>query len=363
MAWIGSWVLHPALGLLGYLVLLFPDGRLLSPRWRLVVWLFTGLAALVTLAAALQPGPLASVPTVNNPIDVTGAAGALAVVGSIGAPLNLLFASSFVASVILRFRRARGEERQQLKWFAYACVLGIVWFGVSTLLQLVQVPVGDLASNVLWGLDFAVFPIAVGIAILKYRLYAIDHLINRTLVYGTLTACVVSVYVVIVGALGVLFRSSENPFIAILATGLVALLFHPLRQRVQRSINRLMYGERDDPAAVLVRLGQRLEATLAPEAVLPTLVQTVQEALRLPYAAIALSHGETFEVAASTGKPVQDTLNLPLIYQGETVGQLRLAARTPGEAFSAADRHVLHTIAYQAGAAVHAVGTAIHGGG
>jgi len=355
LAWVGSWVLHPAVSLLGYLVLVFPNGRLPSHRWRLVVWLFTGVTALVTLSAALQPGPLVSVPTINNPLAVTGAASALALVGSIGTPLNLLFGSVFAASVILHFLRARGEERQQFKWLAYASILGIVWFGVSTLLQFLQVPVGDFASNVLWGLTFAGFPIAVGIAILKYRLYDIDLLINRTLVYGTLTACVVSVYVLIVGSLGVLFRSSENSLIAILATGLVALLFHPLRQRLQRGINRVMYGERDDPSAVLAHLGQRLEATLAPDAVLPTLVQTVREALRLPYAAIALAQGETFEVAASTGKPVPDTLNLPLVYQGETMGQLRLAARTPGEAFSAADRHVLHTIAYQAGAAVHTV--------
>ena len=176
-------------------------------------------------------------------------------------------------------------------------------------------------------LVFASLPLITGLAILKYRLYDIDRLINRTLVYGALTASVVSLYVLIVGSLGALFRSSDNPLLNILATDLIALFFHPLRQRLQRAVNRLLYGERDDPSAVLARLGQRLEATLPPEAVLPTIVQTLRDALRLPYVAIVLSQGETFEVAASTGKPVQDTLSLPLVYQGETLGQLLLGAR------------------------------------
>jgi signal transduction histidine kinase len=116
-----------------------------------------------------------------------------------------------------------------------------------------------------------------------------------------------------------------------------------------------MYGERDDPYAVLSRLGQRLEATLAPEYVLSTIIQTIQESLKLPYAAIALRQDDSFAVAAAAGVPVDDALRLPLVYQNETVGQLLLAPRAPGESFSSADRRLLEDLAREAGVAVHAV--------
>jgi len=134
-------------------------------------------------------------------------------------------------------------------------------------------------------------------------------------------------------------------------------VFQPLRDRLQRGVNRLMYGERDDPYSVLSRLGQRLEAALAPDAMLATIVETVKESLKLPYVAIALKLEDTdaFSVAASAGAPVAGPLTLPLVYQNETVGQLILAPRAPGETFSHADRRLLDDLARQAGVAVHAV--------
>ncbi len=130
-------------------------------------------------------------------------------------------------------------------------------------------------------------PTAIGIAILKHRLYDIDLIINRTL-SSALTACVVGLYVLVVGYLGQIFRTKDNLLISLIATGLVAVIFTPLRERLQKAVNRLMYGERDRPYAVLSRLGQRLEATLAPEAALRTIVETIAQALKLPYAAITL---------------------------------------------------------------------------
>src|SRR5439155_15380408 len=151
--------------------------------------------------------------------------------------------------------------------------------------------------------------------------------------------------------LGALLQAQGNPGIALLATGLIAVLFQPLRTRLQRMINRLMYGERDDPYAVLSRLGSRLEATLAPEAILPTLVETVGQALKLPYVAIALKQGEEFIPAASYGLSQDNLFILPLVYHTEPIGQLRLSPRAPGEAFTAADRRLLEDIAHQAGVA------------
>src|SRR5215211_3707759 len=123
-------------------------------------------------------------------------------------------------------------------------------------------------------------PVFTYIGILRYRLYDIDVVINRTLVYGALSACVVGIYVLAVVALGTVFQARGNLAVSLLATGFVAVLFQPLRSRLQRGVNRLMYGERDDPYAVVSRLGKRLEAALAPDAALNTVVQTVAQALK-----------------------------------------------------------------------------------
>ena len=191
---------------------------------------------------------------------------------------------------------------------------------------------------------------------LRRHLSDVRLLINRTLVYGTLTAIVVGIYVAVVGYLGLLFEEETgNLVISLFATGLIALLFQPLRTYLQRGVNRLMYGERDDPYAVLSRLGQRLEAALAPEAVLPTIVETVAQALKLPYVAIALKQDEEMVVTAAYGSSVNDPVTLPLVYQGETIGQLLLAPRRPGESLTAADWRLLQSIAQHAGVAAHAV--------
>jgi len=157
--------------------------------------------------------------------------------------------------------------------------------------------------------------------------------------------------------LGALFQAQGNLGIALLATGLIAVLFQPLRNRLQRAINRLMYGERDDPYRVLTRMGSRLEATLAPEAVLPTIVETVALALKLPYAAIALKEEDTFTPATSfgTSREGEGLVRLPLVAQHELVGELVLAPRAPGEAFTPADQRLLEDLTRQIGVAVYAV--------
>jgi signal transduction histidine kinase len=203
-------------------------------------------------------------------------------------------------------------------------------------------------------------PLAFGVAILRYRLFDIDVLLNRTLVYGGLTIGVTALYVLVVGGLGEGLRARQpgsNLALSLLATGLVAVSFQPLRQRLQRTVNRLVYGERDDPYAVLSRLSQRLEATLAPEAVLPTLAETIAQALKLPYVAVALQRAGTSEpqIVAAYGLPAAQTLRWPLTYQSEAVGELRVAPRGPSETFTSAEQQLLADIAHQAGVAAHAV--------
>ncbi|HEY7348627.1 MAG TPA: histidine kinase [Ktedonobacterales bacterium] len=244
--------------------------------------------------------------------------------------------------------------RQKFRWLIFAglvCAASTFFLWYLPPLILGQ-PLLD--ANGL-GLLVLPYPLILPIAILRYRLFDIDIILNRTLVYGILTVIVVGVYILVVSLLGIVWQTSGNALGSLLATGLIAVLFQPLRLRLQRVVNRLMYGERDDPYAVLSRLGRRLEATLAPEAVLPTIVETVAQALKLPYSAIALKQSEGFIPAASYGLPQGEPFILPLLYQTETIGQLQLAPRAPNEPFTTADRRLLADIAHQAGIAAHAV--------
>src|SRR5207245_71053 len=152
---------------------------------------------------------------------------------------------------------------------------------------------------------------------------------------------IVGIYVFVVAYLGALFRTSNNLFVSLLATGVVAVLFQPLRELLQRGANRLFYGQRDEPYAVITRLNRRLEATLTPETVLATIVETVSQALKLPYAAILLQDEDMLTIAASYGHQPAEPLTFPLIYQRKTIGQLQLAPRSPGEAFTPADVRLL----------------------
>jgi signal transduction histidine kinase len=283
----------------------------------------------------------------------------------------LLLTSIFVAllSLILRLRHASGNERQQLKWFFFAAVPLTVFlsllelmivanFTTDACIHLCRTPwLWEVFRAVRYAsiLALLIVPVFTYIAILRYHLYDIDVVINRTLVYGALSASVVGIYVLAVVALGALFQAQGNIAVSLLATGLVAVLFQPLRSRLQRGVNRLLYGERDDPYAVISRLGRRLEAALAPDTVLPTLVETIAQALKLPYAAILLKEDEGFRTAAAYGSPRGEPETLPLVYQREEMGRLVLSPRAPGEDFSDADRSLLGDLARQAEVAVHAV--------
>ena len=273
-----------------------------------------------------------------------------------------------VYSQAYRYRHVSNTvQRQQTKWVVFGITTALTGFvTVNVAVSGIALPsptsAGELTTLMvgaaLMNSALLLIPLSIGIAILRHHLFDIDILINRTLVYGALTVSVVGIYVLVVGYLSVLFRTAGGQgqlAISVLATGFVALLFQPLRYRLQRGVNRLMYGERDDPYTVLSRLGQRLEATLAPEAVLPTIVETVKESLKLPYTAITLKQDDAFVVAAASGAPVSEALCLPLVYQNKPVGQLLLGPRAPDESFSSADLRLLDDLAREAGVAVHAV--------
>jgi signal transduction histidine kinase len=378
VAWFSTclWIACPTLGV--FLILLFPEGRLPSRRWRIVTLAVILGAALVMVGFAFMPEMLILTHNyIENPFGLVGVVGggfttyelfgASRVIG-----MTLLLASTLAAlfSSILRLHRARGQARQQIKWFLFAAVpltafLGLVeldllisnlthdfWYRSIDLLQSAQILTPVLFVFVL---ALLAVPFFTYIAILRHRLYDIDLVINRTLLYGALTACVVGIYVLAVVALGTLFQTQGNLVISLSATALVAVMFQPLRGRLQRGVNRLMYGERDDPYAVISRLGRRLEAAIEPEAVLPTVVETIAQALKLPYTAILMDEEGQFRTAAAYGSPTEEPEVLPLVYQREEIGRLVLSPRAPGEEFSDADRALLEDLARQAEVAVHAV--------
>ncbi len=354
-----------------FLMLLFPAGRLPSRRCRIVVWAALFGAALTLLSNALGPHE-------NLRFGIVGVVGGVlttyelfAAMYCLGMTLLLASTTAALLSLILRLRRARGDERQQLKWFLYAAAPAAIGLSAAMLELVVTRFTTYLLFNTVyllppWLLFFAyanyvsivallVLPVCTYVAISRHRLYDIDRLINRTLVYGALTACIAGIYALAVGGIGTVFEARGNFGISLLAAVLVAVLFQPLRSRLQRGVNRLMYGERDDPYAVTSRLGRRLEAAIEPGAVLPTVTETIAQALKLPYAAILLKEGEGFRTTAAYGSPTGEPHAWPLVYQREEIGRLVIAPRAPGEEFSAADRRLLADLARQAEMAVHAV--------
>jgi hypothetical protein len=257
-AWYSSWWWYPTLaGVLVFTPLVFPTGRLLSARRRPVATVAAvGTAAIITLSA-LQPTLQDEDQPIRNPIGLAGVPdpeeGAL---GAILFGLLLLCAAAAVTSVVLRFRRAQAVERQQLKWFTYAATLLVLFLLLTDYLL---PPSG--AVEVLYGLVVALVPIAAGIAILRYRLYDIDRLINRTLVYGALTALLGAVYAAAVLVGGQLFGGvgGNPPSWAVAgATLAVAALFQPARRRIQAVVDRRFNRQKYDAARTVEAFSTRL---------------------------------------------------------------------------------------------------------
>lgn len=356
--WVEQWTwFPPAILPMTFLLLLFPDGRPPSPRWRPVVWAsavgLVGATLFMAIIAGMNPGEMLEIGIIEDTLG-EGALNILYL--TLGLPIAIGILGS-VASLFVRFRGSTGIERQQLKWMAYAGVVLILGVLLGSVLTS-NLPNNQVASEVGIIITSAAqlgIVLAAAIAILKYRLYEIDIIFNRTLVYGGLTAITMGIYVIVVGYLGELLQVQNSSTVPFIATGLVAVIFQPLRQRLQTIVNRLMYGDRDDPFNVISHLSKKLEAAIQPELVLPTLVETVSQALKLPYVAIELASSEGNEVIAKTGRPQKDHERFPLTYQNEIIGNLVVACRGPGENFNNSELELLRNIAHQASAAVHSV--------
>lgn len=315
---------------------LFPNGRF-APRWSR--WLLAGVAIAEIITFLPDSFELLQI---------------------LAIPVLACFMLGLGGAQIYRYRRVSDQvQRQQTKWVCFSVVITILG-QVGLVLPYLFLP--NLNSSlygafhpVLSSIATVFIPLAFSFAILHYRLWDIDLIINRTLVYGILTASIVGIYALTVSSLSALLQTQGNPIVSLVAAGFIAVLFQPIRERLQRLINRLIYGERDEPYRVISRLGQRMEATLAPDAVLSVIVETVAQALKLPYAAITWKRGSTFPIAASYGTAGKPVFSVPLTYQTEQIGELQLVPRARDESLTPADRRLLDDLARQIGVAVHAV--------
>jgi two-component system NarL family sensor kinase len=341
MAWISKWLPAVAYGLMPLALLIFPEGHLPSRRWRPILW--TNVAGIVWAVlcvgfAAWQAPFLFRVPDALLPHSAQIAL-QIALLG-----LLMVFGSALaaVASLVMRWRRADGPTRQQLKVLTAGATLVPVGMGLESV---------GLSGT--WAISAMAVPIAAAAAVLRYGLYDVDLFLNRSLVYAVLTLLLLGVYLGLVNIFSKLLTTHAR-WGPLVATGIVALTFEPARQRLQKAANRLLHGDRDDPYAVVSRLGHRLEQAVDPAGVLPQVAQTVSEALQLPYAAIEVGDEHGPRLVASFGRRVVDPQKFPMTYQRQVVGSLLVTPRSPTQAFTAVELRLLQDLARQAGVAVQA---------
>jgi hypothetical protein len=278
MAWLASWVWIPfVVPALTLFPLLFPTGRLLTPRWRWVVVVVALSFVMLFIGVAFEPGRLEDYPLVENPLGASGSFEApVRVVGSLGFALMLVATLASAVSLVVRFRRAHGEERQQLKWVTTAAALFVVIFSVP------EQVVGEEGGFALLLLGLLVVELAVAIAMLRYRLYDIDVVINRALVYGSLTASLAVVYVGSVLLLQLALSGlTEGSGLAVATSTLaVAALFRPVRGRIQKLVDRRFFRSRYDAARTVEAFGARLRDEVDLTALSADLQAVVRDTMR-----------------------------------------------------------------------------------
>jgi hypothetical protein len=268
--------LLPLLGLLPLLVLLFPTGRLPSRRWRPLVWAFAAGLVLYAASVLFKPGPLDhGLPT--NPLGLESAKGLLQLAGALSSLLFPMFVVPVLVSLVLRFRRARGDERQQLKWFTFAAALLAVFSsGLGAIVERIRSP---YVGPVFFAFVVSMIPVAIGVAVLKYRLYDIDRLINRTLVYGLLTALLGGGYAGLVLGFGQLL-GQDSPLVVASATLVVAAAFQPARRRIQAAVDRRFNRRRYNAAKTIDAFSARLREEIDLDTLTAELLAVVDQTMQ-----------------------------------------------------------------------------------
>ena len=349
--WLNTWSYAPATSLSGMVLLLvFPEGRLLSRRFRPALWAALAFIPLSVGGYAFVPQNLGALfRHLSNPYALPRLDPLWETCQGLSIACGLVAGAAGVTSVWLRWRRADRVGRQQIKWFLAvlpATVVSLIATLVfpGTLSLVLALPAGIL------------MPIAIGIAVTRHRLFEIDILLSRAALYGLLTAGMAGVYLAVVVVAHTLFGvQGRGIAVQIVATVLAASALWPLHDRVQRRVDRLFYGDRGVPYEALARLGRRVEEAADPETALNSVVKTIADSLRLPYAALELRLGDGWSPAATYGEAPTQVVAFPLTFQRETVGRLLVGMRSRGEQLGPDDVRLLADLARQAGPAAHAV--------
>jgi signal transduction histidine kinase len=355
-AWIGRVVLPIPLCLLPLLFLLFPTGHLPSPRWRGVVWLVGAV-----LAGLLVTNAILAARIWSNPfVEVGVAAADFPVIGTIAfalvaAAFPIAMVLSF-ASVVVRFRRSTGDERLQLKWFVTASAFVVVAFSVGFF-------VNSTATSVAGNISLVLLEVSIAIAILKHRLYDIDVIIGKAIVYGALAVFITVVYILVVVVIGAGIGVTEG--LSLVATAIVAVAFQPMRERAQRLANRLVYGKRATPYEVLSSFSENVGETYGGEDILPRMARLLAEGTGATAAVVWLRIDSELRPAAAwppdasppavrslaDGQlPQFEDVNaaVPVRHQGELLGALTLT-KPPRERLSPTEDKLVADLASQAG--------------
>src|SRR5215467_4820367 len=284
--WLSNWVWVLAIFALAFAFLLFPDGQLRSRGWRTAAWLvataFTAASVdMLVNASLVWPRPFTMFDHPSR-LDLTAAVGLMIVASVLS-----------VAAVVVRFARSAGEERLQLKWFAAAAVLL-----VGTLIP--SLATNSAAANAANNLAELLLWVAIGVAVLKYRLYDIDLVISKAVQYGSLAAFITAVYAGLVVGVGTLAGNQRSPLLAALAAAVVAVAFQPVRQRAGRLANRVVYGRRASPYQVLSDFARRIGSTVSSQDVLPEMAQIVAAGTGADQVVVWLRVGDDLRAEASS---------------------------------------------------------------
>lgn len=366
--WLGVWPLALVLVLLGVALMAFPGGRLPSRAWRPVVAAMVATGTLLALASALWPVEYAdNALSIAHPLHLNGYGTAQSVWDVAGPTAYLLFQLVWVVCVVVRLRRAQGDEARQLTWFAYAVCIGAVAMALGLMV---------FQSPTLGVLVVPVVPIAAGVAIVKYRLYDIDVVISKTLMVGAMAGLITAAYVALVVGVGGLVGVSDNPdpVLSLLATAIVAVAFEPVRRRVQRGADRLVYGYRPTPYEALSRLSTQLSVGGQRADLLAGLASAVAEGVGAAEVTLWVGSREDLVAVASWPPGERQERHMALApvdlaslgHGGRTHVRSIVHRRTfrgavtltkaPGEALTASEDGLLRDLAGQAGLVIDNVG-------
>ena len=350
--WVSNWIWPIPLAMLAFAFLLFPDGLLRSPRWRPAAWFVGGALTLAMAAALVTATRLWAHPFATS----SSRMGGLVVTFT---PLFCVLAALAVGvtALVVRFARSEGEERLQLKWFAAAAVLVVV-------MLVVTFPLPLAVANGLTNLAFLCLFVAVAVAVLKYRLYDIDLVISKAVLFGSLAVFITAVYAALVVGVGTLAGNTRSPLLAALAAAVVAVAFQPVRQWAGRLANRVVYGRRATPYQVLSDFAQRIGGTYAAGEVLPQMAHIVAAGTGAEHVVVWLRvGGELRPGASSDGSPLPpclpvdgqalptlpgSDLNVPIVHQSALLGAIAITM-PKDEPLRPAGAQLVADVASQAG--------------